>query len=146
MKIATEAIEIKRVVPTSSGTGVFLGNKRKTFLLYVDNIMGEQIDFAFKKQTQPRPFTSDFIRYILCSFEIAVKSIIIYDEKEGTFYAKVILQQEGSCTRIVEMDVRPSDAILLSLSMNKPVYVTQKVFDSIQDSSDILKNLKSMES
>ena len=146
MKIATEAIEIKRVVPTSSGTGVCLEKEKKTFLLYVDNIMGEQIDFAFKKQTQPRPLTSDFIRYILCSFEIAVKSIIIYDEKEGTFYAKVILQQEGSCTRIVEMDVRPSDAILLSLSMNKPVYVTQKVFDSIQDSSDILKNLKSMES
>lgn len=142
MKIATKEVELKQVVATPSGTGLFLGNAQKTFIIYVDLLMGEQIQFVFSKQTPKRPLTFDFIKYILFGFDISVQSIVFYDMKDNVFFARVVCLQKGSPDRLIEMDVRPSDAILLSLTMQKPIKVDSELWSRLTDISDVLKSFK----
>ena len=141
MKIADTFIRLKQVVMTSSGTCLFLGNEQKTFIIYVDAVMGEQIRFAFSKQTSSRPLTSDFMRYLLFGLDASVRHIVIYHAEKGTFFSKVVCQQScGSLMHITELDVRPSDAILLSLATNKPIAVDNELFQSLSDAGDLLEN------
>ncbi len=142
MKIATTEVELKQVVTTPSGTGLFLGNNEKTFIMYVDLLMGEQIQFVFSKQAPKRPLTFDFIKYIFFGFNISVQSIVIYDIKDNVFFARIVCRQKGVPDRLVEMDVRPSDAILLSLTMQKPIKVDPELWVGLTDVSDVLKSFK----
>lgn len=144
MKNSKTIITLKRVISTPSGAGLFLGNDEKTFVIYVDLLMGEQINLALKKQTQPRPLTFDFVRYVLQSFEIAVKTVVIYKTENGVFYARVVMEQQNTLQRIVEMDIRTSDAILLALTMNKPIFIADSVFEQIPDATEILNNFNKL--
>ena len=144
MKNSKTIITLKRVITTSSGAGLFLGNDEKTFVIYVDLLMGEQINLALKKQTQPRPLTFDFVRYVLQSFEIAVKTVVIYKTENGVFYARVVMEQQNTLQRIVEMDIRTSDAILLALTMDKPIFIADSVFEQIPDATEILNNFNKL--
>ena len=144
MKTAETAITLKRVVITPSGAGLFLGNNKKTFVIYVDLLMGEQINLALKEQTQPRPLTFDFIRYILKSFEISIETIVIYKSENGVFYSRVVMKQQDALQRVAEMDIRTSDAILLSLTMNKPLFIADSVLEKIPDATEILNNFNKL--
>ena len=144
MKTAKTTITLKRVVTTPSGAGLFLGNDKKTFVIYVDLLMGEQINLALKKQAQPRPLTFDFFRYVLQSFEISVKTIVIYKAENGVFYSRVVMEQRDALQRVAEMDIRTSDAILLSLTMNKPLFIADNVFEKLLDATDILNNFNKL--
>ena len=144
MKTANTSVELKKVVITPSGAGLFLGNEKKVFVIYVDILMGEQIRLALKGTAQPRPLTFDFIRYILHGFDISIKTIVIYNSKEGIFYSKVVLKQDGTLERFVEMDIRPSDAILLSLSTSKPILIDEDLFKRLPDASDLLNNFNKL--
>ncbi len=144
MKNSKTIITLKRVITTPSGAGLFLGNDEKTFVIYVDLLMGEQINLALKKQTQPRPLTFDFVRYVLQSFEIAVKTVVIYKTENGVFYARVVMEQQNTLQRIAEMDIRTSDAILLALTMNKPIFIADSVFEQIPDATEILNNFNKL--
>ena len=142
MKTANIQIDLKHVVMTPSGAGVFLGNDQKTFVIYVDLLMGEQIRFAFEKKPQPRPLTFDFVRYLIKSFEIETNTIVIYKAENGVFFSRVVFYQPGPMDRVVEMDLRTSDAILLSLSLHKPIYIDQGVLNKLPDATEILSNFK----
>ncbi|HCI56693.1 MAG TPA: hypothetical protein DEW74_01060 [Opitutae bacterium] len=145
MKQANTTIQVKQVVITSSGACLFLGNSQKIFMIYVDIIMGEQIRFLFNKKTQSRPLTSDFIRYLFLSFDISIQTLVLYHADKGTFYAKAVCRQAGPVTRIVELDIRPSDAIMLSLSFNKPLTIDTQLFESLSDASELLENFSKTE-
>ena len=144
MKTSNTPIEVKKVVITPSGAGLFLGNDQKVFVIYVDILMGEQIRLAAKGDTKSRPLTFDFIRYIFHGFDINIKTIVIYNSTEGVFYSKVVLKQDGTLERLVEMDVRPSDAILLSLSTGKPILIDEDLFKRLPDASDLLNNFNKL--
>lgn len=87
----------------------------------------------------PRPMTHDLLRSVIQSFEGSVKKIIVSELKEGTFYARIIIDTEGLES---EIDARPSDAIALGIRFNAPIYVSKSVLDEAgidaeaQDESD----------
>jgi bifunctional DNase/RNase len=41
--------------------------------------------------------------------------------------------------KIVEIDARPSDSIVLALQQQRPIYVAREVFDRIEDSTEVLE-------
>jgi bifunctional DNase/RNase len=49
-------------------------------------------------------------------------------------------------TKIVEIDARPSDSIVLSLQQNRPIYVARSVFDAMDDRTEILERLRKQQS
>ncbi|MFT5837046.1 MAG: bifunctional DNase/RNase, partial [Candidatus Azotimanducaceae bacterium] len=56
---------VKGVMPTSNGCAVFLGNEEKTFVIYVDQGIGEAIQRAVDDEQAERPLTHDLMLTLL---------------------------------------------------------------------------------
>ncbi|MBU6391897.1 MAG: bifunctional nuclease family protein [Planctomycetota bacterium] len=91
------------------------------------------IDRAVKGITTPRPLTHDLIGNVIECLNAGVIRVVINDLRNNTFYAKIVLQQNGST---VEIDSRPSDAIALAMQKNTPIFVANKVIEEICKSED----------
>lgn len=143
MKNELILIEIKGLMPTANGTAVFLGNKEKTFVIHMDPAMGLAISLHVQNVQKDRPLTHDLIRTIFLGLGVSLEHVIINDIQESTFFARVILFMKNELgTKLVELDARPSDAIILALQAEKPIFVTKTVLDKVEDISDLLKKLQ----
>ena len=133
---------VKGVMPTSSGCAVFLGDKAKTFVIYVDQAIGEAIQRAVDDVQADRPMTHDLMLTMLDGLGAEVERVVINHVDEGTFYARVILSMENELGhKIIELDARPSDSIILALASTKPIYVAQAVIDAVDDMTGILAKI-----
>lgn len=133
---------IKGVMPTSNGCAVFLGNNEKTFVIYVDQGIGEAIQRAINGEGTERPLTHDLMLTILDGLGAEVDRVVICDVDQGTFFARLILSMENELgQKIVEVDARPSDSIVLALASGKPIYTAKRVFDAVDDMSEILAKI-----
>jgi hypothetical protein len=135
-------VAIKGVMPTANGCAVFLGNEEKAFVIYVDHSVGNAISMTLNGIKKERPLTHDLIGSILLGLNVTLERIIVNDVADGTFYARIILQMQNELGRkIIEVDARPSDSIVLALQQKKPIFVAQKVFDGVEDMTEILERV-----
>ena len=74
---------------------------------------GEADAIALKLQnvTVPRPLTHDLLSDVIASLHAKVDRIVVSDLSDDTFFAKIVLQVNGST---MEVDSRPSDALVRS--------------------------------
>ncbi len=134
------AVIVKGVVPTPNGCAVFLGNEEKTFVIYVDHFVGNAIQMTMDGVKKDRPLTHDLIGSILIGLGTRLERIVINDARDQTFFARVLLTMENELgTKIVEIDARPSDSIVLALQLKRPIYVARAVFDAVDDRTEILE-------
>ena len=135
-------VTVKGVMPTSNGCAIFLGNDEKTFVIYVDPAIGNAINMTINQVKKERPLTHDLIGLILRGLETSIQRVLINDVDEGTFFARIILRMENELgKKIIELDARPSDSIVLALQMKQPIHVAQKVLDNVEDMSEILERI-----
>jgi bifunctional DNase/RNase len=135
-------VAIKGVMPTANGCAVFLGNEDKTFVIYVDHSVGNAISMTLNGIKKERPLTHDLIGNILLGLGSSLERIVINDVSDGTFYARIIMHMQNELGRkIIEVDARPSDSIVLALQQKKPVYVAVKVFNTVEDMTEILERV-----
>ncbi len=135
-------IIVKSVMPTSNGCAVFLGNDSKTFVIYVDQGIGTAIQHAINKVQFERPLTHDLMVTMLDGLGAEIERVIINDVENSTFYARLIVSMENELVhKIVEIDARPSDSIVLSVISQKPLYVACKVLDAVDDMTAILEKV-----
>ncbi len=135
-------VTVKGVMPTSNGCAIFLGNDQKTFVIYVDPGIGNAINMTINQVKKERPLTHDLIGLILKGMETKIERVLINDVEEGTFFARIILQMENELgKKIVELDARPSDSIVLALQMKQPIHVSSKVLENVEDMSEILERI-----
>lgn len=142
MKNGVVAATIKGVMPTANGCAVFLGNENKTFVIYVDHSVGNAIQMTLSGVKKERPLTHDLIGSILLGLGAQVDHVVVNDAREGTFFARILLHMENELgKKIVELDARPSDSIVLALQQKRPIYVAQAVFDGVEDMTEILERV-----
>ena len=135
-------VSIKGVMPTANGCAVFLGNDDKAFVIYVDHSVGNAISMTLNGIKKERPLTHDLIGSILLGLNVTLERVIVNDVSDGTFYARIILHMQNELGRkIIEVDARPSDSIVLALQQKKPIFVAQKVFDGVEDMTEILERV-----
>ena len=136
------AVTIKGVMPTANGCAVFLGDDAKTFVIYVDHSVGNAIQMTLNGVKKDRPLTHDLIGSVLLGLGASLEHIVINDAREGTFFARILLKMENELgKKIVELDARPSDSIVLALQQKRPIYVARAVFDSVEDMTEILERV-----
>jgi hypothetical protein len=70
--------------------------------------------------------THDLLRNMMEMVEIKVLKIEVCDLKNNTYYALIHFSQGE---REMTIDARPSDALALSLRVNAPIFVSEKVID-----------------
>ena len=134
------AATVRGVVPTPNGCAVFLGNEEKTFVIYVDHSVGNAIQMTLDGVKKDRPLTHDLIGHILTGLEARLDRIVINDSRDSTFYARILLRMDNELgKKIIEIDARPSDSIVLALQQKRPIYVARAVFDAAEDRTEILE-------
>ena len=121
---------------------MFIGNDDKCFVIYVDHSVGAAITMFMRNTPKERPLTHDLIGHIFTGLGVKVERVIINDLKSTTYYARLILRAENELgKKILEIDARPSDCIALAVQQKSPIYVTAKVFDAVEDMTEVLKRM-----
>lgn len=99
-------------------------------------VIGLPEAFAIERRLKgiqiPRPQTHDLLASVISHLGGKLKEIIVNDLVDGTFYAKLIIVQDG---QEVEVDSRPSDAIALGVAENVPIYVAESVLAQTESDS-----------
>ena len=135
-------VTVKGVMPTANGCAVFLGDDGKTFVIYVDHSVGNAIQMSLDGVKKDRPLTHDLIGHILAGLGATLEHVVINDVSEGTFYARILIKMRNELgQKIVELDARPSDSTVLALSHKRPILVAKKVYDAVEDMSEILERV-----
>jgi hypothetical protein len=143
MKPDVVAVSVKGLMPTANGCAVFLGDESKTFVIYVDHAIGNVIQLTLDGVKKERPLTHDLIGSIMLGLDTKLDHIVINDAREGTFFARIILRMENELgKKIVELDARPSDSIVLALQQKRPIYVARNVLTEAEDMTEILDRVR----
>lgn len=110
--------------------------------IFIGPCEAEAIAMKLQNVSAERPMTHDLLQAIIAELGGEVQHIVVNDLRNDTFYAKIVVEQDGQ-TR--EIDSRPSDAIALSVRLDVPVYVDESVMDraSITAEEDVEANAPS---
>ncbi len=142
MKNEVVPVQIRGILPANSGCALFIGNDEKVFVINVEPNMGAVIGMFLRDTPKERPLTHDLMQSIFKGFSITVERVIITELRNSTYFARLILQQQNEIARkLVEIDARPSDCLALAAAQKKPIYVTNSLFEQVEDMSEVLERI-----
>jgi bifunctional DNase/RNase len=78
----------------------------------------------------PRPLSHDLIGNVLTTLDARVARTIISDLKDHIYRAHLVVEFQGG---ILDIDSRPSDAVILALKFDAPILVEESVIDQRLD-------------
>lgn len=104
------------------------GGRERQFPIMIGTFEGLAIDRRVKGLSSPRPMTHDLMANLIDKLDCELERIVIHDLREHTFYAKLVVRQNGS---LIEVDARPSDAIALGVASDTPLYVEESVLQDV---------------
>ena len=114
----------------SSGAYVMVllekGGRRKIPIL-IGGFEAQYIAIELENLKPSRPLTHDLFKSTLISFDMNVTEIVIFDYKEGVFFAKIVVT-DGE--KLVEFDSRSSDAVAIAVRFRAPIRCYEKVIDA----------------
>jgi bifunctional DNase/RNase len=137
-------IQIRALIPTNAGTAVFLGNDEKVFTIYIDQTIGHAIGLYLSDAEKERPLTHDLLANVLTALGGKVERIVINDFKSGVFYGRLIITAENELQqrKIVELDARSSDCMAMAALQKAPIYVSEVVWEEVEDMTPLLEKLQ----
>jgi uncharacterized protein len=144
VKTEVVPVQIRGILPANNSCALFVGNEEKVFVIQVEPQMGAVIGMFLRDTPKERPLTHDLINRVFLGFGITVERVIITDLKNSTYFARLILQQQNELhteKKIVELDARPSDCLALAAAQKKPIFVSAKLFEQVEDMSQVLEKM-----
>ena len=100
----------------------------RKFPIMIGSSEAYAIDRRLKGIPTPRPLTHDLLASVIDQLGGEVERIEINDLQDHTFFAKILIRQNG---KLVEIDSRPSDAIALGIATVIPIYVAEHVLSEV---------------
>ncbi|MES3629468.1 MAG: DUF151 domain-containing protein [Longimonas sp.] len=100
------------------------GNRRLPII--IGAFEAQAIALELEQIQPPRPMTHDLLRDAFDSMQVDVTQIVIDELREGTFFAKIRYDHNGSED---QLDARPSDAVALAVRVDAPIFVAPSVLD-----------------
>ncbi|MGB9625568.1 MAG: bifunctional nuclease family protein [Phycisphaerae bacterium] len=88
------------------------------------------IDRRVKGFATARPLTHELLASVIQAMHGELEKIVIHDLRDHTFYAKLVIRQNGA---LLEVDSRPSDAIALGVASDTPIYVSEHVLREVTE-------------
>jgi uncharacterized protein len=96
------------------------GNRRLPII--IGQAEAQSIALEMEGIKPPRPLTHDLMKNIIASFGAELTDVLIDDLRDGTFYAKLNIDNQ-------QIDSRPSDAIALAVRYGAQIFVATSVMD-----------------
>lgn len=134
LKIETLAyfieMEVKgiRVDALGQSPVVILADKegKKALPIWIGLPEASAIDRELNQISTPRPMTHDLLYSILRQAQIKIKEVKIIQLKNHTYYATLsLISNKGP----LDVDARPSDAIILALKAKAPILISTKILE-----------------
>jgi bifunctional DNase/RNase len=142
MKNDVVPVQIRGILPANSGCALFVGNDEKVFVINVEQQMGKAISDFLRDAPKERPLTHDLMQSVFKGFGVSVERVVITELKNSTYYARLILSQNNELGRkLVEIDARPSDCLALASAQKCKIFVSQALFDQVEDMSEYLAKI-----
>lgn len=140
-------VEPIALLPTQAGCAVFLGDGSKAIVFYIDPAIGASINTILSGQAVLRPLTHDLFLLTLQAFGATVSRAVILRMENEIYYARLILEAQNEIMerKIVELDARPSDCLALAVRCGAPLYVIRSLWDSLEDMSGVLEEMRKQE-
>jgi len=129
-------MELREIVIKEEYRGsqiVVLGEKNgeREFPIYIGYFEANAMYFAVHGHQPTRPMTHDLVFNIIEGLDARLVGVCVDDLREETFHGKLML--ETSEGRQVLVDSRPSDALVLAMKRQAPIYVEERVLDSVSN-------------
>ena len=100
------------------------------------------MQMAIDKVEHDRPLSHNLITNMLDGLGAEIERVIINDVDNGTYFARLIISIKNEIGhKIVELDSRPSDSIILALLTDKPIYASSYVINKVDDMSAIYQKI-----
>ena len=94
--------------------------------IWIGPAEADSIALKLQDVSVPRPLTHDLLHSVILALGATINHIVVSDLTEDTFYAKIVLQHNGTS---MEVDSRPSDAIALAVRTQTPIYAEDSVIE-----------------
>ena len=127
--IRLSLIGVRVEVPTNQPIVLLREDGGTRFLpIFICSPEATAIVYALQGMETPRPMTHDLFKTVLDDLAVKVDLVEITALHDGTFYAEIELDRDGTKTRISS---RPSDAIALAVRFGPdvPIYADEAVLD-----------------
>ena len=102
------------------------GGNRKIPIL-IGGFEAQYIAIELENMKPSRPLTHDLFKSTLLSFDMNVTEVVIFDYKEGVFFAKIVVT-DGE--KVVEVDSRSSDAVAIAVRFRAPIRCYETVIET----------------
>ena len=118
-------VGVRVELPTNQPIVLLKEREGERFLpIWIGAMEATAIAFALQGIVTARPMTHDLMKNLLEELSVNVERVVITELRDGTFYAVIQMQQNGSS---FEVSSRPSDAIALAVRVNVPVFANEEV-------------------
>jgi uncharacterized protein len=123
--IEMNLVGVRVELPTNQPIVLLREKEGERFLpIWIGAMEATAIAFALQGIVTARPMTHDLMKNVLEELGVRIDRIVITELRDGTFYAVIQMQQNGSS---YEVSSRPSDAIALAVRVNVPVFANEEV-------------------
>lgn len=120
-------VGVRVELPTRQPIVLLKEREGERFLpIWIGEVEATAIAFGHQGIVTQRPMTHDLLKSILDEVGVMVDRISITELREGTFYASIRLNSNGTA---YEVSSRPSDAIALAVRAGVPIYASEDVLD-----------------
>ena len=102
--------------------------------IFIGHFEVEAIRLKLMDVEVPRPMTHDLLGSVIGNLGASVQRIIVSELKNDTFFAKILVDYNGSS---IEIDSRPSDALALAVRTNAPIFAEDDVVERAGVSLDV---------
>ncbi len=86
------------------------------------------LTMAMEKEEFPRPLTHNLMLNLIQECGYSINRIVIDDYSNGIYFSRLILVNENEPA--IYLDCRPSDAIILALQNDAPIFAEESMFDN----------------
>jgi bifunctional DNase/RNase len=137
-------VEVFGVFPTDQQTlAIFIGNEQKCFVIHVEPSVGRAIAMSMRGEHNERPLTHELVGLIFSAFDIKVERMVVNELRSNTYFARLILAARNEVhQKVIEIDARPSDCLVLAIQAKAPIFVSQDVWEETDDRSEELEKIR----
>lgn len=100
----------------------------RNFPILIGILEAVAIDHKIKKIKPSRPMTHDLMENVIKALGATLESVVINALIDKTFFAQLNLVLDG---KNIVIDSRSSDAIIMALHMNSPIFVDEDVLSEV---------------
>lgn len=109
----------------------------KCLPIWIHQNEAQAIGMAVRKESFVRPLTHDLLKAVVRGLGAELERVVIHGIENSTFLARLVLSREEE---IISIDARPSDSVALAVRTNSPIFLTQELLNSQQDSLYVLED------